>query len=318
MDAKESTGFFIMTINISITADQVNERLDSVISYTIPSCSRSTANKMITSGLVTVNQVGKKPGYKVKCNDQISIRLQDHIENERVTSQKMPIDIQYEDEHIIVINKPAGLVVHPAPGHLSGTLVNGLLHHDANIINTTDDVHRSGIVHRLDKDTSGIMVVARTRNAFEFLQKEFKQRRVIKKYLALVHGSPEETSGSIDYPIGRHPVKRKLMSVMEEGGKPALTLWKIRERFKTVSLVDINLKTGRTHQIRVHFYAKGYPLVGDPVYQYKRYRKSKSMIASRQMLHSYFLSFRHPYTGRRVDFSTDLPEDFSSLLLKFK
>jgi len=226
-----------------------------------------------------------------------------------VLPEKLHLDIEFEDDYIIIINKKSGMVVHPAPGNLTGTLVNALLFHDSKIKNVGENKFRSGIVHMLDKDTSGLMVVAKTQKTLHFLQKEFKQRRVKKRYLALVSGKFSHDQGEINLPIGRHPVKRKIMAVNYENGKPARTIWKIKKRFKTACFVEALLKTGRTHQIRVHFYAINHPLIGDRIYQHRRYRKKKS-IAPRQMLHSWQLAFRHPYSGRRIFFKAEPPEDF--------
>ncbi len=230
-----------------------------------------------------------------------------------VLPEKMDLDMVYEDNHLMIINKPAGMVVHPGPGNDSGTLVNALLHHDPCLVEVGESPLRSGIVHRLDKDTSGVIVVAKTSQALDFLQKEFKHRRVDKRYLAIVAGIVTPDAGEIMLPIGRHPVKRKRMSTHSHSGKHARTLWQVRERFINATLVEARIKTGRTHQIRVHFHAVGHPVVGDAVYQYRQFRKSGGP-AARQMLHAVSISFRHPYSGRRVAFETPLPADFTGVL----
>ena len=298
-----------MKINIKISEDLKNVRLDAVISNLNKACSRNLAVKLINKGLIFVNNENKKPGFKLKPNDIITGIIPDPDYDIAVIPENIRLDIQFEDDHIIVINKKAGMVVHPAPGNLSGTLVNALLFHEPGIKEVGQDPFRSGIVHRLDKDTSGLMVAAKTKKALDFLQKEFKYRRVLKKYLALISGYISENKGEINLPIGRHPVKRKLMAINYEKGKPARTCWKIIKRFKTACLVEALLKTGRTHQIRVHFYAIDYPLIGDLVYQPRRYRKKKR-ITPRQMLHSQKLAFRHPYSGKKMQFEADLPQDF--------
>ncbi len=266
---------------------------------------------------IFVNNRKKKPGYRVKQGDIITGTIPEAISEAEVLAEAVPTDIVFEDDHILVINKKPGMVVHPAPGNLSGTLVNALLYYNPEIRGVGKEKTRSGIVHRLDKDTSGLMVIAKTEQALSFLQKEFKERRVEKKYTALVAGSMSCDQGEIDLPIGRHPVKRKLMAINHENGKPAVTLWKVQKRFKTACLVEISLKTGRTHQIRVHFYSMNHPLVGDRVYQPGRLRKKKG-IAPRQMLHSHQLSFRHPYSGQRMEFKSELPEDFLKTILLFE
>ncbi|NOX33520.1 MAG: RluA family pseudouridine synthase [Deltaproteobacteria bacterium] len=299
-----------MEIKINIPEGQKDTRLDTVICRFVELCSRSMAADLINSNDILVNDIKKKPGYKVKTGDLITGAIPGPDGNAAaVLPENIHLDIIFEDDHVIVINKRAGMVVHPAPGNFSGTLVNALLFHDPAIKNAGEDKIRSGIVHRLDKDTSGLMVIAKTKTALNFLQKEFKQRRVKKKYLALVFGNLSKDRGEINLPIGRHPVKRKLMAINHEKGKPARTIWKVKERFKTACLVEAVLKTGRTHQIRVHFYAIDHPLVGDLVYQPRRHRKKKS-IAPRQMLHSWQLGFRHPYSGIRMSFKAELSEDF--------
>ncbi len=302
----------MMRLNKTIDIEQIGSRLDTIISYLVPSCSRSQAAKLISTGEVRVNGGTKKPGYRVKSGDQITGMIPDGKTQQLIRSQQIEIDICFEDDHIIVVDKKPGMVVHPAAGNLTDTLVNALLHHYPDIKNTCRDLFRSGIVHRLDKDTSGLMVVAKTEQALNFLQKEFKHRRVEKKYQALVHGHLADLGGRIDLPIGRHPVKRKIMAVLPDTGKRALTLWSVKKQLKADSLVEVFLKTGRTHQIRVHFYAMDHPLIGDRVYQHRRFRKKS--IAPRQMLHSFFLGFRHPYTGKRFEIKSDLPADFISII----
>lgn len=272
---------------------------------------------MVDNNQILVNNTQKKPGYRVKQGDIITGDILEVAYETEIRAEDVPTDIVFEDDHILVINKKPGMVVHPAPGNMSGTLVNALLHYNPEIRGVGEEKNRSGIVHRLDKDTSGLMVIAKTKQALSFLQNEFKQRRVKKKYLALVAGNLSCDQGEINLPIGRHPVKRKLMAINHDAGKHAVTLWKVQKRFKTACLVEITLKTGRTHQIRVHFYSLGYPLVGDHVYQPGRLRKKKS-VAPRQMLHSHHLSFRHPYSGQRLEFKIEPPEDFLITLSVFE
>ncbi|MBU1695684.1 MAG: RluA family pseudouridine synthase [Proteobacteria bacterium] len=298
-----------MKINIKIPEDLKDTRLDTIIATFSEACSRSLAVKLINTSAILVNNEKKKPGFKVKPGDIITGIIPDPDIDIPVLPENIHLDIEFEDAHIIVINKKPGMIVHPGPGNLSGTLVNALLFHEPKIKGVGQDPFRSGIVHRLDKDTSGLMVVSKTETALDFLQKEFKQRRVAKKYLALISGNLPEDQGEINIPLGRHPVKRKLMAINYKDGKPARTCWKVKKRFKTACLVEALLKTGRTHQIRVHFYAIDHPLVGDLIYQPRRYRKKKS-IAPRQMLHSWQLAFRHPYSGKKMLFKTELPEDF--------
>ncbi len=299
-----------MNFHIRFISDQSGERLDSLVCRLKEGLSRSLAVSQIQSGNIQVNHTIKKPGYRVKTGDLITGRLPEIQPPVIARPEAIPVEIVFEDDHILVIHKPSGMVVHPGPGNLSGTLVNALGYIHPSILNVGEERLRSGIVHRLDKDTSGLMVIARTDQALDFLKKEFKQRRVEKKYLGLVTGSLPDDQGIIDLPIGRHPVKRTLMAVRPDGGKPALTIWKVIRRFGTACLLEITLKTGRTHQIRVHFYTLGHPLVGDRVYQTTRARKKKGPFP-RQMLHAFSLSFRHPYSGRRMTFTAEPPADFS-------
>ena len=298
-----------MKIDINIHNDLTGTRLDTIISNFVETCSRTRAGYLINSSHILVNNNKKKPGYRVKKGDIISGIIYESGIKTKITPEKIDLNIIFEDDHIIVINKTPGMVVHPAPGNLSKTLVNALLFHKPAIKNVGDDPFRSGIVHRLDKDTSGLMVVAKTRQALHFLQKEFKQRRIEKRYLALVSGNLSEDHGQIKLPIGRHTIKRKIMAVNHETGKSAITGWKVKKRYTTACLIEALLKTGRTHQIRVHFYAIDHPLIGERIYQHRRYRKKKGA-APRQMLHSWKLAFRHPYSGRKISFKAELPEDF--------
>lgn len=311
-----SAGFFMMDINFSVPQAFQDIRLDVVVSQIHDNCSRALAAELIHDGKILVCGKLKKPGYKVRVSDQITGKLPEFVAP-TVSPEEGCLDILYEDSHLLVLNKPAGRVVHPGPGNYSGTLVNALLHHDPYLSRVGNDPLRSGIVHRLDKDTSGVMVVAKTNQALIFLQKEFKQRRVDKRYLAIVSGNITPDEGEILLPIGRHPVKRKLMSTQSNAGKKARTLWKVREQLTNAALVEVQLKTGRTHQIRVHFYAIGYPIIGDSVYQYKRKRKAGNK-PDRQMLHALYISFRHPFSGRRVAFESPLPDDFISILNQYR
>ena len=294
-----------------ISKEQARLRLDQVVSQSMEDISRSRASALISGGHVQVNDGTKRPGYKVKPGDRVKIRdVQDVIVPE---PEKMDLAILHEDAHILVVDKTAGQVVHPGPGHMSGTLVNGLLSHDSVFGNKCWEPLRPGIVHRLDKDTSGLILVAKTLRSLEFLQKEFKHRRVEKEYLALVQGENIPEAGDIELSMGRHPRNRKLMAVLENGGRYARTGFRVKQRFTGGALMEVRLFTGRTHQIRVHFYHQGMPLFGDRVYQVRRHRKGPS-IAPRQMLHSWKLSFRHPYSGLRMAFCAPVPEDFAQTM----
>ncbi len=308
-------GFCItMDLSIIIPDSLAGLRLDQVISQQVPECSRSRATALIAKGDIQVCNFTKRPGYRVKLGEIITGRITESADASLPVPESLDLSIIHEDDQLLVVDKPAGMVVHPAPGHLSGTLVNALLSHDPCFRERHWDPVRPGIVHRLDMDTSGLIVVAKTLKSHAFLQKEFKHRRVNKHYLALVQGDVIPESGVIELPIGRHPKKRKIMAV-NEAGKHAKTGFRVQERFRDGALIDVRLYTGRTHQIRVHFYAQGYPLYGDRVYQLRRYRKGVS-IAPRQMLHSWQLSFRHPYSGLRLQFEAPMPEDFKQIIEK--
>jgi len=268
---------------------------------------RSYIKKLIVDELVFVNGKTVKPSYKVKENDEVVVNIPE-AEKIDVLPENIPLDILYEDDDIIVINKPQGMVVHPAPGNYSGTLVNALLYHCKNL-SGINGILRPGIVHRLDKDTSGVMVVAKNDKAHISLSNQIKERSVFKKYVAIVEGVIKDEEGKIEAPIGRHPVDRKKMAVIEDG-RYALTLYKVLERFKENTLVEAVIKTGRTHQIRVHMAYIGHPVVGDPVYGFK---KQKFKLEG-QALHSRVLGFMHPTKGVYMEFEAPLPEYFKKLI----
>jgi 23S rRNA pseudouridine1911/1915/1917 synthase len=302
-----------MEIDFIVPVTSSGQRLDLVVSRFASDCSRSLAATLINQGDIQVSGHQKRPGYRVKQGERVTGKMLSPDPDFVALSDSGPVDVIHEDAHLIVVNKPAGLVVHPAAGNRSGTLVNRLVHHFPDLGQIGDDPARPGIVHRLDKDTSGVILVARTGHSLQFLQKEFKYHRVEKTYLALVSGSDLAESGEIICPIGRHPKHRKRMCVNHDTGKPAHTSWQVIQRFERACLVKIRLYTGRTHQIRVHFYDMDYPVLGDRIYQYRRNRKT-GQAHPRQMLHAWHLGFRHPYSGKKMVFSADLPEDFQSAL----
>ncbi len=309
-----------MKFKFTISEEIQLARLDHLVARHVESCSRPMAAALIKSGVIRVGGIRKKPGYKTKPGELVT-GIIEKASRQVTAPESLDLDILYEDDHIIVLNKAAGEVVHPAPGHESGTLVNALLNHCRDLYALDGPALRNGIVHRLDKDTSGVIVMAKKARALTFLQTEFKQRRVAKNYLALALGTIKEDQGEIDLPIGRHAVKRKMMSVNSPTARHAITQWAVLERFENCSLMDVRLKTGRTHQIRVHFKALGHPLVGDSVYGFRKKRKKRHRpglalgnLAKRQMLHAWKLGFRHPRTGQRVQFKAPLPKDFRDLL----
>lgn len=306
-----------------VNKEDEKKRLDLYISEK-KAVSRSHAAKLISQGCIKVNDQVLKASYKIKNLDSIRGWIP-QIQPLLVEPENLPLDILFEDEHLAVINKAPGMVVHPAPGHENGTLVNAALYHFENISSHGGD-NRPGIVHRLDKDTSGAIIVAKTIKAHEGLSLSFRERTIQKKYYAVVFGSPDDT-GKIDKPISRHVRDRKKMAIAFSGGRDALTFWKVLKRFDDLSLVEVEIKTGRTHQIRVHMNSEGFPLVGDELYGYKhpfKHIKNKSNIpfvkefGKRQMLHSRFLSFEHPVTKKVLSFEAPLFPDMDNLISSLK
>jgi len=294
------------------------KRLDLYIASCISDCSRSVATHLIREGKIRVQGMVRKPGYRIKAGDEICgcIPLPEPI---LFKPEPIPIEILHEDEDIIVINKQPGIVVHPAPGHHSGTLVNALLYHCPKLKGIGGAL-RPGIVHRLDKDTSGMLVAAKNDRAHLHLSRQFKSRRVKKIYLALVYGKMESDSGSVSLPIGRHPIDRKKMSTNSRKSRVAETTWQIRERFELASLIEVNLKTGRTHQIRVHSAAIKHPVMGDKVYGSRKteknapYGKNQFGPVPRQMLHAWRLVLTHPVTEEKVSFEAPIPSDMQAVI----
>jgi 23S rRNA pseudouridine1911/1915/1917 synthase len=293
-----------------------------VVAARLDQCSRSHAARLIRRGFAQVDGSSRKPSYKVKLNEQIECRLPPP-EPIEPTAEPLPLDVLFEDRHLIVLNKPPGMVVHPAAGHTGGTLVNALLYHCPDL-EGIGGRKRPGIVHRLDKDTSGVLVVAKTDRAHHELSRQFKDRQIRKHYLALVYGSPKNDGGRIDLPIGRHPKERKKMSTVSTSGRGALTVWRVRERFEGAALLEIDLKTGRTHQIRVHCTAMGHPIIGDTVYGRRRNlsrlaRENPSLYAisktaKRQMLHALRLRLDHPVTAESLSLNAPLHQDMHAVI----
>lgn len=285
----------------------INKRLDLFITDNIEGKSRSYVQGLIDEKNVTVNGKVKKSNYKLKLNDEIEIEIPEPIEL-KVEKETIPIDIVYEDNDVIIVNKDKDMVVHPAPGNYTGTLVNALMYH-CNDLSGINGVLRPGIVHRIDKDTSGILVIAKNDNSHNELAKQFKDHSITRTYYALVEGKLKSDTGSIDAPIGRHPVDRIKMAVVKDG-KRAVTHYEVIEKFNHYTLVKCNLETGRTHQIRVHMAHIGHPLVGDEIYGFK---KQKFKLQG-QVLHAKDLGFIHPTTKEYVEFSSKLPIYFENLL----
>jgi 23S rRNA pseudouridine1911/1915/1917 synthase len=295
--------------------DEAGMRLDAVLVLHLEDLSRSEANRWVRNGLVRVNDLTQKPGYRVRQNDHIR---GEPPEPHPVTFEPEPIDFQilYQDDALVVVNKPPDLVVHPAPGHYSGTLVNGLLHRFPELRSLGEPL-RPGIVHRLDKDTSGALIVAKSLPALNRLGEQFQSRRIKKTYLALIFGQMPAPSGSIDFPIGRHPVDRKKMSIHSRKPRHALTHWKLKRRFEGISFIELDIETGRTHQIRVHCSAMGHPVVGDTLYSGHQMAKASPGLkkrVSRQMLHAWKIKFWHPVSDEEISIEAPLPEDMATVL----
>ena len=280
-------------------------RLDTYVAERCPDLSRSHAQRLIDEGLVTVNGRHAKPSHLLRVGDAVEVRLPEPQPLD-LEAEAIPLNIVYEDADLLVVDKPAGMTVHPAPGHARHTLVNALLAHCTDLAGV-GGVLRPGIVHRLDKDTSGLLLVAKNDRTHADLSRQLKERRVEKKYLALVRGRLDQPDGVIEGAIGRDPRQRKRMGIIE-GGRPAKTGYHVRRYLDGLTYVEITLFTGRTHQIRVHFAAIGHPVVGDAVYG------DPSPLVGRQFLHAYRIGFRHPADGRALVFESPLPDDLQQAL----
>jgi len=292
---------------LELTADRSGERLDTFVARRCPELSRSHARRLIDEGLVTLNRRQGRPSERVKAGLSVSVTIPPP-ERIELAPEDIPLTIIYQDADIIVLDKPAGLTVHPAPGHHSGTLVNALLAACPDLRGIAGTL-RPGIVHRLDRDTSGLMIVAKNDRAQRALQRQLKEREVHKTYLALVHGVPKPREGLIEAPIGRHPKNRKKMAVVA-GGREAATRYRVREEVAggRYSLLEVEPISGRTHQIRVHMAALGHPVVGDATYG------KRSDLIARQALHASKLAFAMPLGGRAVEFESPLPADMREAL----
>jgi 23S rRNA pseudouridine1911/1915/1917 synthase len=300
-----------------IQPQDADRRLDALVADRDAAISRSLAAKLIARGYICVNGSPKKAGYRVKPGDSVSGRIP-APEPSDCAAEPVDFGILFEDQHLIVVNKPPGLVVHPAAGHYSGTLVHGLLYHCPDIQGVGGE-RRPGIVHRLDKDTSGILLVAKNQAAHIHLSRQFKTRSIEKTYLTIVWGQMAAESGSVDLPIGRHPVDRKKMSTHSHRARSAQTLWKIRRRFRGASLLEVGLETGRTHQIRVHLAAIGHGIMGDPLYGKGRNGGGQPSLPVwgrplRQMLHAWRIGFYHPEFNTPLAFEAPLPPDMVATL----
>ena len=296
-----------------------NERLDTFLRSKFPVASRSAIQRLIEEKNVLVNGRAVKPTHRPVRGETIEVRWPEARPAE-AQPEEIPLDVLFEDEHLLVLNKPAGSVVHPAAGHEEHTLVNALLHHCAGELSGIGGVMRPGIIHRLDKDTSGCLVVAKNDAAHLALSQQFASRKVEKIYHAIVCGELPRDKGEIRADIARHSTQRKRMAV-REGGRDARTTFKVLKRLNSATLVEVILHTGRTHQIRVHFQHIGFPIVGDDTYGNRQNKKLEDLtgyVAPRQMLHAFRLAFLHPHTGRRVSLEAPLPEDFQDAITALK
>ena len=302
---------------MKFAADKADERLDVFLTRMQPEFSRSHVQKLIASGNAMVNHAVRKGNYKLKAGDEVELSVPEP-ENTEILPENIPLGILYEDKDIIVINKARGMVVHPAAGVFSGTLVNALMHHCEDLSGINGEI-RPGIVHRLDKDTSGVMVAAKNDQAHLSLAKQIQEKTAFRIYQAVVWGNIKEESGIIRGDIGRDASDRKKMAIVRENGKPAVTHFRVLERFGEYTLTECRLETGRTHQIRVHMTYIGHPVVGDPKYGTDRHGRVRGKFAiAGQALHSASLELTHPVTGERMRFAAPLPQDMQELINKIR
>ena len=300
-----------MINTFSFTADTAGERIDALLARNVENLSRSAAQRLLEQGDVLVNGAIVRKNYKSNLGDEISVTLPQAEEVELV-AQNIPLDVVFEDEDVIVINKVRGMVVHPAPGHSDGTLVNALLYHCGDSLSGIGGEKRPGIVHRIDMDTSGLLIVAKNDFAHRFLSDQLSDHSLSRVYEAIVYGRIREDSGTVNAPIGRHPTDRKRMAIVAKGGRDAVTHYEVIARYNGFTHIRCRLETGRTHQIRVHMEKLGHPLLGDMVYGRKRAEKG----LEGQCLHARELRFIHPRTGEEVHLQTELPKYFQTILAK--
>ena len=296
-------------IVMEITPEMEGERIDKCISNYLESLSRSYIQKIIKDGKAYVNDAVVKANYKVKVDDKVQFEIPD-CEEPDIPPQDIPLDILYEDKDILIVNKPKDMVVHPAPGHYEGTLVNAIMFHCKDELSGINGVLRPGIVHRIDKDTTGSIIICKNDEAHRKIAQQLKEHSITRKYRAIVYGRIMEEEGTVNAPIGRHPTDRKKMAINENNGKPAVTHYKVLERFDKYTYIECQLETGRTHQIRVHMTSIGHPLLGDEVYG----NAKCPFKLEGQTLHAMTIGFIHPTTGEYVEYEAPLPEYFEHLL----
>ena len=296
---------------ICITAEESGERIDALLARTLPSLSRSQVQKLLEQGMVTLNGRALKKNFRCSAGETYEVLLPEP-DDLPLIPQNIPLDVVYEDGDLIVINKPRGLVVHPAPGHPDGTLVNALLYHCGDSLSGIGGQRRPGIVHRIDKDTSGLLIVAKNDFAHQGLSAQLADHSLCREYEALVRGNFKQDCGTIDKPIGRHPIDRKRMAVTDKNSKPAVTHWQLLASYRGYSHILCRLETGRTHQIRVHMASIGHPLLGDFTYGAPSPEKG----LEGQCLHARRLRFVHPRTGEHILLETELPDYFMDVLAR--
>lgn len=288
-------------------------RIDLYLTAQAEELTRSAVQKLIESGNVMVNHTLPAKNTKLKAGDHIILTIPELTADEALP-ENIPLEIMYEDDDLLVVNKPKNMVVHPAPGNYTGTLVNALLYHCGDSLSGINGVLRPGIVHRIDKDTSGLLIVAKNDFAHRLLAEQIKVHSFTRKYKAVVYGNLREDEGTIHAPIGRHPVDRKKMTVTEKNARDAITHYRVLERFRGFTFVELTLETGRTHQIRVHMASVGHPVAGDPVYGPKKVITA----LNGQCLHAYYISFEHPRTHQTITLSSELPAYFTDFLSRLE
>lgn len=302
-----------MIRQFSVSEEDAGIRIDRYLSGQCPEVSRSYLQRLLKDEAVLVGGKPVKSNYKVNTGDNIELSIPEAVEPE-IEAEELELDVLYEDKDIIIINKPKGMVVHPAAGHYSGTLVNGLMAHCRQDLSGINGVLRPGIVHRIDMDTTGVLIACKNDIAHNSIAEQLKEHSITRKYYAIVHGCLKDDEGTINAPIGRHPVDRKKMSINEKNGREAVTHYKVLERFQQFTYVECQLETGRTHQIRVHMASIGHPLLGDAVYG-----PAKSPFRLQgQTLHAGILGIIHPRSGEYMEFTAPLPDYFEDLLRKLR
>ena len=300
----------MQTESFEVQFEQEGERLDKFLSTIYPDFSRAFFQKLIKNQKVWVNDQNQKASFPVHTDDLVKIEIPDAVET-TIVPEDIPLDILYEDQDLLIVNKPKGMVVHPSAGHYTGTLVNAIMYHCKDSLSGINGVIRPGIVHRIDMDTTGSLIVCKNDEAHVDIAQQIKEHSVNRIYVGIVCGNVKDDEGTIEGPIGRHPIERKKMAINEKNGKPAITHYKVLERFGNYTYMQFKLETGRTHQIRVHMASIGHPLLGDALYSSNR---STFKNLQGQTLHAQTIGFIHPKTGEYMEFSAPLPEYFKKLL----